>query len=558
LYRLGETLNLGFRSFVIDPKLISYNVSALLSHQSGDGTGSSTLEGLGLNATLFRSLPKGLNGSSIYIPHPLWLRINRLVGTDTDYTAYGFSFMHSVPREKLLVVTEVKEEEREKDADLYEEGPSRTVKTAEKRTAPFPVTFFDYDHYDYKSGGAPSATDLYSLRSTLTGDVSNYQLLFQHENQTGIADFKRTRAELRPDYRFYDENTKRLLDIRNLLSYQTTDTARDAAVSSGLTWSRPIGKDSLSLTGQLSAAGSSGERETAKEYVASASGSYTKYISPRWTNGTSLSAGFTKSDRSSGNAPADPAGPSPSASSATNDPSLRHFESLSDTLSVVLSRIFNGSAGAFLGESGAGPSYGANLFLRMNTRINASLGYSFASTSSQATTDSTLQTSSRRTSGHRLSLNAGGPLLSNLRFLTVANYSLTDVSDAEDPRKEKTLFTSAALYWSFPKTSVTFGGMYTSTQREENGGTTSGASTSFIATVQRYLTRRMFFNLYSAWMRDNTGRTRLDIQPQLTWTRGSTSIDLKYGYGRTAGADMTTTSDHRIFAGLVRSFSVIR
>ena len=551
-----QTLQLDHRGFVVDPQLLTYSLSGLVSHDAGKGGENSTLTGENLGLTLFRALPKILQNSSDYIPHPIWLRFSHDAGTSFETTSYGISFMHAVsPKQRFLVIEEAIKPKGE-DADLYEEGPSLTSKIVEKERAfPVPRTFFDYDHYDQNFQGSRTVNDILSLRSSLTGTFYDYNFLYEKQNQTGSQELKKSVVQLEPLYHFYDEQTRQRIEIRNLLRYEEFNQGQSIELNSGLNWTKPIGTDELSLRGDLGYTNSSTAGNTAANSSASVSGSYTQQLSPRLTNRTYVAASITKSDTVD------------KLASFTKSTTIdNHSERLSDTVSVDISQLFRGAASAFVGNSAQGGEYGTNVTLSTKTRINTSLSYSYSLSSAQnpastipiqqASTNLTQQTPYVMISRHNVTLRASGPLLYNLAFQAGADVTLADVPIAGGTSTEESHSVLGNLLWRLPKTTMTLGGNYT----QMNKADSSTSSTSLYATLSRSLPMRMFFDLYSTWTSTtgtgalNSVSTRVEIKPTLRWTRGLTSVDTEYSYTSSTGGGATTT-DNRFFVRLVRKFS---
>ena len=576
-----QSLQLDNYGYVLDPQLLTYNLSGLVSRDSGNGSENATLLGESLGLTLFRTLPNKLQKNSDYIPHPVWLRFSHDANPSFETTNYGISFMHSVsPKQRFLVTEEVSKPKGE-DADLYEEGPSQTSKIVEKeRDFPVPRTFFDYDHYDQNFQGSRTVNNIISLRSSLTGTFYDYQFLYTKQNQTGSQVLNRSLVQLIPIYQFYDEQTRRRIEIRNLISYEEGDQGNITQLNNGLNWTRPIGTDELSLRSDLGYFNSSSAGQTLTNSSASVSGTYTQHISPRLTNSTHLLASLTKNDTNE-----------KFASYTKNTTIDNHSERLSDTVSVDISRIFMGVASAFVGNSSQGPEYGAAVTLSTKTRINTSLSYSYSLSSVQnlVSTNLTQQTTpyltqqilNERISKHSVNLRSSGPLLNNLSFQAGAEATIADVPVVAGTATAESLTVSGNFLWQVLKTSMTLGGNYTQMNKAASAiysttlnatndlnqpqvllrSDSSTSSTSLYATLSRTLPMNMLFNFYSTWTRtSDTGMlnsdstTRVEIRPTLRWARGLSTVYAEYSYASTTGGGATNT-DNRFFVRLVRNFS---
>jgi hypothetical protein len=292
------------RGYVGDPNIFSYDVSGTVAHDAGQNIVSSTLLGENVGVTLLHSLPDSWKKNEVFIPHPIWLRFSHDASSAFESTNYGLSFMHyAEKKQRYVVIEKATKPEGEgageaEDSDLYEEGPSRTSKIVEKeRTIPVPRTFVDYDHYGLKEPGSPATTnDILSVRSTLTGKTYDYRFLFENQNQSGPLEIKKNVFQLEPIYRFYDEATRRRIDIRNFLRYEEDLQGQSTQLNSSLSWTKPIGKDSLGFASNVGYTSTTAAGQTLGNYIAAGSGTYTHQLSSRLTNSTQLAATFTKTD----------------------------------------------------------------------------------------------------------------------------------------------------------------------------------------------------------------------------------------------------------------------
>ena len=561
-----QLLLLDHSGYLADPRLFTYTISGRVSHDAGEGVESSTLLGGDIGLTLFRSLPKGVQKYSDYIPHPLWLRFSRESGNLADYTSYGLSLSHSVAKKKrFLELGEAPKPEGEapkpegEDADLYEDAPVKAAKIVEKAGIPFPTTYLDYDHYDQKSSGISDVRDILSLRSSLTGDYYDYRFLYENESQAGSRVLNRSVYQLQPNYRFYNEETKRRIEILNTIRREDSDLVQSTELGSSVNLYKPIGTDELSARGGIGYSDSSSALQTVASYNAAASGSYRKFFSPRLVNSTSLLAAFTKSENTDR-----------TAGFTRNSAADNHTERLSDSVAADISWLYRGTATAYVGYGRQGGEFGGSATLSTKTRIATSIGYSYSLSSSQGTAGTSQaqlssliprQSAVGRISKHDVTLSASGPLLYNLAFQTRADFTLSDVPVIGGISREETDTLSGNLLWRLPRTSVALGGNY-SQMKKTNTETSTSTSSSLYATVTRILPMRMLFNFYTTWTKSSsTGDTKsesesIGIRPTLRWTRGLTSVDTEYSYSRSMGGGAPTV-DQRFFARLVRKFSAL-
>lgn len=496
----GQDYRLGFKGFVIDPRLINFDTSGTLTHITNNTGSESTLKGISLNVNLLEVSPLRWRGIRRYIPSPLRLRYSNY-SNDYDSTHYGVGLVYSIPGRLL-------KGKREDDKKKATTG------------LPFPTIYFDYDKYDSESKGYKNITDLYSLRAVLGERTYNYAFHYEHLDQKGITAFDRSTITLRSQHSFFKKETRRRTDFNNFLEMQKINEKDQLFLRSDLRWHKPINKDTLSFSGGIDYSHSSGGEEESESYMTSTSGSYTKVFSPRTINTTSLSLAYGQTEDS-----------------------IIHFERLNNSITADLSRLFKSSGGIFLGNTDKGSEYGINALLFTKTRISTSAGYSFTSTSYE---DGKRQT-------HTFTLSALGPLRDNINFNTSSSYAIQDVSDTLGPYSEDAFRYSANLLWRIQKTTISFSGNYAQTTKH-NGEKVETRLISLSNYFSRILSRRAFLNVYSTWTKElDNGRAFLEVRPILQWRAREISLDVEYNYRRTI-SDITTLIEHKIFVRVVRRF----
>jgi len=492
-----QNYNLGLRGSLIDPRLINFDVSGILTDSSRNtGEDDYTLKGVNLNLNLLERIPPKLRGAWRFIPNPISLRYSHY-SNDYESTNYGVSLAYSL--EKLRPV---KKENGKNGAPI-----------------PLPTLLFDYDRYDYGQGNYNIVTDTYSLRSSITGKHYDYRFLYENWEQKGATEYKRSALELQPNYRFYNKETKRSLNVTNLLRMTETNDIKNLDLRSNVSWLKPIGKDSLSFSGGAGYSSALNGEKT-ESYDASVSGAYTKAFSPRLTDTVSLSMGVGQS----------------------NDRNT-HSERLSNAIGWDISRLFRGSGSVFLGNTQDGRDFGFGASLSTKTRITITTDYSFES----------IHPENGETLRHTFNLGASGPIRRNLTFNTALRYKIEDVSSPVDPYSENSLYGTANLSWQLRKTSLSLGGNYTLTEKE-NGQTVETKNTSIYGSLSRLLTRRTFLNVYSSWTMDSDGKETLEIKPRLSWARGLTSVAIEYDYRSVKEPAGAASGEQRIFVRAVRRF----
>jgi hypothetical protein len=500
-----QTYNLGLRGFIIDPRLVAFDVLGIFTdtsiNPSDIGGGGFRLTGENVNLILLQKLPPRLLSSWKYIPHPITLRFlhySTSGSNEYDQTQYGITLRHAMPEE-------IKYQRQQ------EKPGTRVV---------FPVTYFDYDRYDFKSADFNTKTNVYSLRSFLTGETYDYSVSYEHIDQTGTTEYTQDTLIFQPNYRFYNEATRRLLDITNVFRYQKIDERKDLELRSLQRWYKPIGPDTLQITGNLGYLKIS-PSDISASYIATVNANYTKVFSPRLTMIPFIQLNYGE----------------------LNDRTISGGQ-VGNQVTGEISRYLRGTGNVFVGMNQNGAEYGIDGYVSTKTRVAATVGYAY----------STLFPDDGKTVTNRFYINASGPIVSTLGFNTNGQYVIQDVSRSERPFNQTALLYSANLFWQFYQTALSLGGSYGWT-KQTNGTTSEGSLTSVTATASSMLIRRLFLNFYGTWTKDTSSdQTQLDLRPKLSWTMGKTLLEVEYDYLKTTRSSAADTTDHRIFARFQRNF----
>ncbi len=502
---VSQNYTLGFRSYILDPRLINYNTLLSFTRKRDDQENASSLTGLNFNMNILETPPRRWSGFRKYIPGPLMLRYSDY-SNDYNYRSYGIGLIYSIPEEQLKISAKGKKDKKDK--------------TEKDSIMPIPTMYFDYDKTTYDTGNYNSITDLYNFRATLRRNNYNYEFNYENFAQTGTSESNRSTMRFSPDYSFYDKETKKRIDINNYIKIEKLDETKQFFLASNLSLRKPIDNDTLNLSGGIEYTNSVTNTERHERYHTMGSGSYTKVFSTRLKNTTSLSLSYGQS------------------TSKTS-----HSERISDNVIFEVSKILTSSSGVFLGENENGIEYGLQTQLSTKTKIRSTAGYSYTFLSYE----------DGDKSAHTVNLLASGPLKENISFNAGAAYTKQDVSDAITQYSENIYSTSANLFGRFYDASLSLGGNYVHTSRN---AVQAEASTlvSLNGNLSKALARNIFFNLYSTWTSEPDDKTTLEIRPILLWKLRQISIDAEYKYLSTTSSKTLPVTEHRIFLKLIRRF----
>lgn len=500
----GQRYKLGIKSFIIDPRLININASAILADSTTNFGDDSSLKGINLNINLLETTPRKWRGVRRFIPGPITLRYSNF-SSSYDLTHYGVSLIYSLPQ-------------------ISKKASDKGAKKNGKQNGgiSLPTLYFDYDNNDYETKDNKYTTDSYSMRAVLNKKNSSHTLQYEHFDQEGTVNYGRETLMLRSNYRFFDEETRKKTDIALYLKMENIDDRDQIFFNGDLKWRKPFDKDTLYLQAGVDYSRSSWLEDTKEGYTASASGSYTKIFSPRTVNTTSLSLAYGE-----------------------KDDSAIHSELLSNNIRVDLSRLFRSTSDVFIGNTEKGVEGGLTAFLATKTRVSVSSGYSFNALSHE----------DEERLSHKFTVSASGPLRYNMNFSTSASYTMRDVTDSLGPYTENILGGYTNLFWRLPKTVISFNGNYSQTIKNNDEERLLSLSNR----ISRFITRRTLFNVYTSWTRVesnelNKDRATFEVRPILRWRYRELSLDAEYNY-RDTETETSSLIEHRFLLRVVRRFS---
>jgi hypothetical protein len=544
-----QSYDLGLRGYVVDPRLVYFDVSGNFTKSSTDPGDNFSILGQNVRLILLQQLPPGWQSRWMYIPNPITLRFSHYANS-ADFTNFGISLVYRKPTTLLVHEQQVQQQQQksqggnrgngENNEDLngdYDLNAGASTNANTNAAVPkskgflglnFPVTYFDYDYYTTKSEGENTTTHLYSLRSFMQGDVYDYRFTFEHQDTSGNAySQKRTLVQLEPNYKFRDPATQRTVDIYNTLRYQSIDEQKTYEVHSRANLYQPFGNDMLAGSASLDYVRTSDKSETNDVFGASTTVSYNRVVSPRLSYQPFVTLVFGTG-----------------GSNDAGDNSYTHAERVGTSVSVDLSRVFRNDSSVFVGNSSSGFEYGAETAFSTKTRVSASLGFSYSS----------LSPDSGRVVSQRVFLNASAPILANVSFNSYADFTRQDNSDPNNPLVTDTLRSGANVYLYFYRTSATFGGSY-SKVKSRNGTESQTDVTTLSASLSRVITRNAIFSLYGLWIKDSAKNKSLELTPRLQWFLRQTSVEVEYKYRRFSLLGAPETTDHRLTINFVRAFS---
>ena len=558
--RFTHSYSLGLQGFVIDSRLVSFNIRGNFLQEIDDPGHTYNLQGLALNIDLFNERIK--RGFIKNLPQPIHLRFSHSKGLDSETWNYGISLTYK-PVERPIFYGKIKEliqqeqqrqqqrqqqkqkQQKKKTLDEEEEDENTVSEKQEGNTGqgqkgsqlnqgerrnvmnvhemirnalPFPTFYLDYDRYNYKFNGSKTDTDRLDLRAESLSPKLDIKAEYTL-NRLSYGDNKGTYQDLTVDslYRYYNEESATRADIYNRALFRDYSNYESFMFDHLTNWSRNIGKDRRDLL-NLSGSARYSYLETEQSYDLKASGSYFHYLSTRARDTISAAAGYGYNG---------------------SDDVYSIF--LSNTLSYDISKMFGISNSLSIGQTELGTSYGAGAGLNINTFINIGTYYDFSS--------SVLNEGRKDT--HRFRLDFSGVLRRNMTFSSRNTYFIINQSGSE-PYRQRGYELRGDFYWSFPRFNINIGASQILTRTENKEETETGI-TSIYSTISSYLSRRLYLSLMSSFSKYKDGVSLLSIHPILNWQIRMVTLTAEYELLKTHGNDKNST-EHRILLRLTRRF----
>jgi len=550
--RFTHTYNLGISGFIIDKRLITFELDGSFSQELNKPGNDIISRGVTARVRFFNE--KVLRGFFRKFPQPIELRFSNYRSSGTSLLSYGISLTYR-PSEKPLYHARIVQQQQEinqrrkqqigsnenrkqkeqknldEEEDETEQGqgiqaPER-VQIREKKELgvagpvlyiPFPTFYLDYDKYRYKTFGQDLNTDRLDIRAESLSPRADFTAEYSYYRLSGSSKGTYQDLDLRANFRSYDDLLARRLDIYNRIFLRDYNDVKSIMLSNTTLWSRWLGKDRkdlLSFTGNAQVF----KDEEFLNYNIGGTGTYNKYFSESLRDTISSSLNYGRN----------------------NDETLYSINA-SNVIYYNASRNFLITNNLSTGYSDLGANFRGGIGLTFRTVVDIMTSYDFSSSA----------TDEGRADSHYMTFGLSGRISRNLNFNSRNSYSITTVR-GEEPYRQKSLEIRGDIYWRIWRLYVNLGAIHLLVKKE-NADSTETGSTSLYSNISTYLSRRASLNLSTTYTKIKNGESLFSIHPILSWSFRLVSITAEYEMLRHKDNDKSYT-DHRVFMRLIRTFS---
>lgn len=546
--RFTHSYTLGLNGFVIDRRLISFDIEGSFSQELYKQGGDITAKGISARLNLLNE--KIMRGFFKRFPQPIELRFAYYKSTGTSLLNYGISLTYR-PIEKPLyharivqqqqqrqqqlkqkmkqqekTLNQDEDEEEKEERGVPKQQVTERIQIQQKQELevippalyiPFPTFYLDYDKYKFKTFGQSLDTDRLDLRAESLSPWIDLKAEYSYYRLGGSSRGTYQDIELQANFRSYDDKLAKRLDIYNRVFMSDYNDMKSFMVSSNTIWSRWLGKDRrdlLSLTG----GGYFFKSENIQNYNIGGTGTYNKYFSEIFRDTISSSLNFGKN----------------------NDETIYSIQA-SNVIYYNASRRVQITNNLGAGYSDLGTNFKGGLGLTLRTVVDIFTSYDF----------STAGTEEGRSNTHYFTFGFSGRLMRDLNFTSRNSYALTNVS-GDEPYRQRTLELRGDIYWRFWRFNINIGAIHLRLKKENNDEVDTGI-TSVYSNINTYLSRRMSLSLSTTYSKDRKGESILSVHPILSWYIRMVALSAEYELVKHKGLEKSVT-DHRVFFRLTRTF----
>lgn len=543
LERFIHSYTLGLNGFVIDKRLISFDIEGFFSQELNKPGDDITARGVSIRVNLLNE--KILRGFFKRFPQPIELRFSNYKSSGTSLLNYGISLTYR-PIEKPLYHSRIiqqqeikkqqikqknrqqerKNEEEEEEGQNQQGQQAQQIQVTQKQKLevippalliPFPTFYLDYDKYKFKTYGQSLDTDRLDLRAESLSPQVDLKAEYSYYRLGGTSQGRYQDLDLQANFRSYDDKLAKRLDIYNRVFFRDYNDLKSFMVSNTTTWSRWLGKDRrdvLSLTG----GGYYYNSEGTQNYNIGGTGTYNKYFSEAFRDSVTTTLNYGK-----------------------NDEDTIYSILASNVIYYSPSRrvlITNNLGG---GYTDLGTNFRGGLGITVRTIMDLTASYDFSSSA----------TDEGRSDTHYFNFGFSGRVMRDLTFTSRNYYALTTVRGAE-PYKQKTLELRGDIYWRVWRFNINLGASHFRLRKDDSDEVDTGL-TSVYSNISTYLARRTYLSLSTTYSKDRRGESILSVHPILSWSFRMVALTAEYEMIKRKMREEKTT-DHRLFFRLTRTF----
>ena len=538
--RFTHNYNLGLSGFVVDPRLMTFDIDGTFSEEKnfpGD-----TLNSYGVNTALNILNKPARRGFFSHFPQPIVVTLGYLDTGATNLSNYGISFGYDAFermrihrqfqqqqqqqqfRRQQQIMQQVNENNAQQNQGVVQGQNNAKIKSR-ILPLPLPVMYFDYNNYRHKFNGHSSSfntdSEFMNIRLVDRSDKMEYHVQYSYDRTEGATVTESQRINTEMNYRDYWAEKKERLESYNSLDLSDDDDRRSLKLSSNTLWEKQLGKeDTLNISGGGSYFTSDNE-DSAENYELTARSEYTKnFVKILNRLNADLKYGDSGTDEIY-------------LLSLSNDTNYDHSRRLSLNLRENI------------GRNELGESYGAGVGLQVWTGISISPRYDFHRSAA----------SEGKTITHHFDLDMAGRILRDLTFNSRNALKFEEVRGSS-PSKEKILDLRLDFFWALQLMDINFGASRVETKTSEV--VDSGSEqvdimlTSVYSNLSVPLKRNMHLTLNSSYTSDRRVKTFV-FNPIFAWYLRQITFNAEYELIKPFGVNEAV--DHRVYFRLTRSFA---
>jgi hypothetical protein len=519
--RTTYSLNLGLSGFIIDPRLIAFDVNGLFSQSFASNADTNTVDGISAKLTFLGERPRV--GPLRYFPQPIELRYSYFSYENFTSQNYGISMSYQLSGLKELNVRSAPDANNKQNTG--QNNGQQVSKQPWYVLLARPDFYFDYDRHEGRNSVGTTTYDRLDLRADARSEHLDYFAEYRYEKSNFETIPSKTQLlEFQVNFHRYWKESSTRLESYNTLFFEKRGTEDTVSFFDQTSFVKNMGPD-LRDSVVINGGGRYFSRNNSTEYGLNLDAGYNKFFSERFSNSALgiLTYISTETER-------------------------RHAGTVKDIFQYNFSNYLSVIGQTTAGRADNGSVYGLGISFPFRARFAITPGYDFYYASD---TDD----EKRKLKINTFSLDLAGPLLRNMSFSSQNYYRITDIDEGISSSKNKTLSLMANVFWLIERFNFSVGATYLDTTVGERFGTgishlpeAKRTYTTIYANAYAYLTRQLLLNVMVYYQKEKQGGATTSITPLLTWQWRRVSASAQY----TLNIRENSETDHRIFLRVTR------
>ncbi len=521
-YSTGDKLSefthnytLTHRGFVIDPRLISYDVEGSFSQNINDPGDNINFYGISTAIRFLSQRPR--RGWLRLVPQPIFLRYSYNKSDFFSQTQYGLSFSYKRDEKIRFFYKGKVISIQKKRLFFFGNGENRNDKRG--FTLPFPTFYFDFNKLIFKTEENKSDNNHISLRAVTSNKSSHFMMSFNYNKyKTDIESTSDSHFEFDSDFDLLRKRDKSLT-MANRLDYNKFEDRKLFSIVNVTSYTHKFGKKLRDYVKLQIAPRYLNRDPDGDNYGVIWTGSYYKEFSPSLNNTLSASVDYEKDEQRD-----------------------YHIETIANVIRYRISKKVHLSHTVSVGHDVTSNSYGTSIGIGLNIRYPMYFDYSYDHRAPYA----------GKRDIHRFTYTINGNFLRRFRFTSRNDYTIVK-QKGDEPYEEKTLNLNLDVVTKLGRYNVGFGGTH---YRIENT-TIERRIKNNVTSLRLNLNTRPFrrANLYVSiiYSFNNHNDRTLSFAPTLTWYIRRVTFSAEYSYDKIM-SDNSDRVHQRIYIRLTRSF----